>query len=173
MHFGSQMIENEKKQKEIVCGFLNQMDSNRANELKSLITKYEGQYFYNIEKPLSSLSREIIDLQKKLNEFFFYNKTERKNNINTKITEKTENIAIINNDKALIDSAYNDFNTYFENHEFTRDKWFKGQVKLHKVDEFTSFLYNNCLTTQGGKKSSRKSSKKGKSKKGKSKKSKK
>lgn len=170
MRYGSQMIENEKKQKEIVCGFLNQMDSNRANELKSLITKYEGRYVSNIEKPLSSLSREIIDLQKKLNEFFFYNKTERKNNINTKITEKTENIAIINNDKALIDSAYNDFNTYFENHPLIKqDKWFKGQVKLHNVDDFTRFLYNNCLITQGGKKYSRKSSKKGKSKNGKSK----
>ena len=89
MRFGAQIIENEKKQKEIVCGFLNQMDPNSADNLKSLITKYEGRYFSNIEKPLSELSTEIIILQQKLNAFFILNQTKEK--YNTKITQNTEN----------------------------------------------------------------------------------
>ena len=176
----SQINSIEKRKKEIVCEFLNHIDYNKVQNIKTIIQKYKGNY-YNINNTIQSLNTQQTMVTKKLNSFFTFRQSS-KDRHNNSLIDLREQINNATADGETIDNFYNEYVNYLSTlPEMESNTWKIDQHKLSKSNFFTQL--NNCrisipvgnsMSTAnlfgGGRKSykkgkSRKSNKKGKSRK--------
>ena len=176
----SQINSIEKRKKEFVCEFLNQVEHNRAQNIKTIIKKYNGNY-YKINNTIQSLNTNQTTVTKKLNSFFTFRQTS-KDRHNNSLLDLRKQLNDATADGETIDNFYNEYVNYLSTlPEMESNTWKIDQHKLSKSNFFTEL--NNCrisipvgnsMSTAnlfgGGRKSnkkgkSRKSYKKGKSRK--------
>jgi predicted transcriptional regulator len=175
----SQIYSIERRKKEIVCEFLNQVEHNKSQNLKDIIKKYNGNY-YRIKNTIESLNTQQTMVTKKLNSFFSFRQSS-KDRHNNSLIDLREQINNATADEQTIDNFYNEYVNYLSTiPEMESNKWKIDQHKLSKSNFFAEL--NNCIISipagndmstsnlvDGGRKSrkSRKSNKKGKSRKSK------
>lgn len=168
----SQIDSIERRKKEFVCEFLNQVEHNQAQNIKTIIQKYKGNY-YNINNTIQSLNTNQTTVTKKLNSFFTFTQTS-KDRHNNSLLDLRKQLNDANADEQTIDNFYNEYVNYLSTlPEMESNTWKIDQHKLSKPNFFAEL--NNCRssTSTGGRKTrkprkskkSRKSNKKGKSRK--------
>ena len=130
---GTQQNETNKRAKEIVCEFINNINYEIAIKIKAITQGYRT--CYELDNKISLINNSI---EYDTNELKWSFKQTTKENLNQKLTNSRNKLIDINNSKSLVDNVYNEYIQYIKNlNEMENNSWKIGQHTLSLFNFFS------------------------------------